>query len=132
MQQIITAKFTKKILVCNVKISLQEILQLCTNNCTMHPISISITLSSFPRSIKIQIFQDTTVEPRETSHFEFYAPGDDTTIIPLRESPLYLEDWIGLKTLDEEGRLHLLEIPGDHLSVSTDWLISEIIQKYFV
>merc|ERR1712079_785496 len=66
---------------------------------------------------------DTTVEPRETSHFEFYAPGQDKDIVPLRESPLYLEDWIGLRTLDEAGKLILLEIPGDHLQVSTDWLI---------
>jgi len=75
---------------------------------------------------------DTTVEPRETSHFEFYAPGQDKEIVPLRESPIYLEDWIGLRTLDEAGKLSLLAIPGDHLQVSTDWLISEIIQKYFV
>merc|ERR1711988_1670012 len=68
----------------------------------------------------------------ETSHFEFYAPGQDKEIVPLRESPIYLEDWIGLRTLDEAGKLILLEIPGDHLQVSTEWLISEIIQKYFV
>ena len=34
-----------------------------------------------------------TVIPRETSHFEFYYPGSDTDIRPLRESPIYYEDW---------------------------------------
>jgi len=82
--------------------------------------------------VLVKNLDDTTVEPRETSHFEFYAPGQDKEILPLRESPLYLEDWIGLRTLDEAGKLVLLEIPGDHLQVSTDWLKSEIIQKYFV
>ena len=40
-------------------------------------------------------FQDVTVEPNESSHFEFYVPGQDKEILPLRESQLYLEDWIG-------------------------------------
>ncbi len=40
--------------------------------------------------------QDMTVIPRESSHFEFYYPGSDTEIRPLKESPLYYEDWYGL------------------------------------
>ena len=47
--------------------------------------------------ILLSELKDTTVEPRETSHFEFYAPGQDKEIVPLRESPIYLEDWIGLR-----------------------------------
>merc|ERR1712012_694104 len=35
--------------------------------------------------IKLENLVDTTVEPRETSHFEFYAPGQDKEIVPLRE-----------------------------------------------
>ena len=72
------------------------------------------------------------VEPRESGHFEFYIPGQDKEILPLRESQLYLEDWIGLKTLDESGKLHMFEVPGDHLQVSTQWLIDEIIHKFFM
>jgi palmitoyl-protein thioesterase len=72
------------------------------------------------------------VEPRGSEHFEFYVPGSDTEMLPLRESQIYIEDWIGLKALDEAGKLVFLGVEGDHLQVSTDWLISEIIQKYFV
>ena len=78
------------------------------------------------------VFQDTVVEPRESSHFEFYVPGQDKEILSLRESQLYLEDWIGLKALDESGRLHFLEHPGDHVQVYPQWLIDNIIHKFFM
>ena len=52
-------------------------------------------------------------------------------IVPLRESPLYLQDWIGLKALDERGALHFLEVEGDHLQFSRQWFIDEIINVYF-
>ena len=29
------------------------------------------------------------------SHFEFYAPGQSEAVLPLRESQLYIEDFIG-------------------------------------
>ena len=72
------------------------------------------------------------VEPRETGHFEFYAPGQDKEILPLRESQIYLEDWIGLKKMDESGKLHFYDVPGDHLQVSLDFLVNEIVHKFFM
>ena len=50
------------------------------------------------------------VEPRESEHFEFYTPGQSDVILPLKESPIYVEDRIGLKALDEAGGLHLLSV----------------------
>merc|ERR1712025_1538618 len=82
--------------------------------------------------VLVKNLDDTTVEPRETSHFEFYAPGQDKEILPLRESPLYLEDWIGLKQMDEAGKLHFYDIPGGHLQLSLDWFKTEIIHKFFM
>ena len=72
------------------------------------------------------------VEPRETGHFEFYAPGQDKEILHLRESQIYLEDWIGLRTMDESGKLHFYDVPGDHLQVSLDFLVNEIVHKFFM
>ena len=37
-----------------------------------------------------------------TSHFEFYTPGQSETVLPLRESQLYLDDFIGV-LLDHFG-----------------------------
>jgi len=70
---------------------------------------------------------DTTVIPRETSHFEFYNPGQENDILPLAESSLYQEDWIGLKTLDEEGKLHFYTVPGNHVQFDYDWIAENIV-----
>ena len=67
------------------------------------------------------LFQDSTVIPIHSQHFETYAPGSDTVIVPLRNSTIYKEDWIGLKKLDETGRLVFIEVPGDHIEYDTTW-----------
>jgi palmitoyl-protein thioesterase len=34
------------------------------------------------------------------------------------QTKLYTEDWIGLKTLDEAGRVKFVSVPGGHLRIS--------------
>ena len=36
------------------------------------------------------------------------------------KSPLYSEDWIGLKYLMDDGRVDFLEFSGGHLHITTD------------
>ena len=103
------------------------------------------------------------VEPRESSHFEFYEEGQGKIKVPLRESALYTEDRLGLKVsmiskqeyyapvikssmirfsntdvllcfqaLDEEGKLDLLDCPGDHLQFTDTWFTENIIHPYFM
>ena len=63
--------------------------------------------------------------PVESEHFAFYVPGSESEILPLevtilpnllsfdslvltkthQDSPIYTEDRIGLRALDQEGRL---------------------------
>ena len=33
----------------------------------------------------------------------------------MREQPLYIEDWIGLRTLDESGRVVLVSCDAEHM-----------------
>merc|ERR1711970_1518338 len=70
---------------------------------------------------------DTTVIPKETSHFETYVPGQEREVLPLRESALYQEDYIGLKTLDEQGKLHFYSVPGHHVQFDYAWVAENII-----
>lgn len=70
------------------------------------------------------------VEPRESQHFEFYAPGSSEEVVPLRQSPIYTEDRIGLKALDEAGKLHFISIDGDHLDFSLQWFVDNIVKVY--
>ena len=59
--------------------------------------------------------------------FGFYAPGQDKTILPLEQSPLYLEDWLGLQKLDSAGRLQQLSCIGDHLQFTNEYFIDTVI-----
>ena len=49
------------------------------------------------RSYSNHFLKDAMVEPRESSHFEFYEEGQGKIKVPLRESALYTEDRLGLK-----------------------------------
>lgn len=40
------------------------------------------------------------------------------------------EDWIGLRALDDAGRLVLDEIPGGHMRFKLSWFQSNIIVPY--
>ena len=37
---------------------------------------------------------------------------------PILQTTLYTEDWIGLKTLDEAGKVKFVNVSGSHLEVS--------------
>jgi len=38
----------------------------------------------------------------------------------LLQTKLYIEDWIGLKTLDDAGRVQFISVSGNHLRISHD------------
>ena len=68
--------------------------------------------------------------PKESSLFEFYIPGEEFEILPLEESDIYKEDWIGLKELDETGRLIRDITTGGHVETDDDYFVEEIVLKY--
>lgn len=51
--------------------------------------------------------EEDIIEPRISCHFGFYKPGSKTEIQELFDTDLYKQDWLGLRTLHETGRLHL-------------------------
>ena len=66
----------------------------------------------------VKFLNDTIVVPRDSEWFGFYADGQDSRLQALEDSPLYQEDWLGLKTLKESGRLLMLSCLGNHLQVT--------------
>ncbi len=44
---------------------------------------------------------------------------------------LFLQDKLGLKEMDAANKVHFLETQGNHLQFSDEWLIENIIHKYF-
>ena len=70
---------------------------------------------------------DTTVVPKESGWFGSYSPpiedgtnAEDLPIIPMREHPVYTEDWIGLKELDERGSIVEIVCEGPHMHISQE------------
>lgn len=87
-------------------------------------------LLSLKNFVLVKFLQDTVVQPLESEWFGFYAPGQDVQVLPLRSTPLYTEDWLGLKKLDQSGRLHFLGTPGEHLQFTQKWFIANIIDPF--
>jgi palmitoyl-protein thioesterase len=86
------------------------------------------------------IFQkDKTVVPKESSWFGSAQPTEDeesqfesnaqrplsdlrsNAIIPMRLQPLYREDWIGLRALDERGDVVFEACSGEHMQLTDCW-----------
>lgn len=76
--------------------------------------------SSLENLILIMFEHDTVIIPKETSWFGYYPDGAFTPVLPPQQTKLYIEDWIGLRTLDEAGRVKFISVPGNHLGISRD------------
>jgi palmitoyl-protein thioesterase len=70
---------------------------------------------------------DTMIFPKETSWFHQYQA--DGTILPVTETDFYKNDNIGLKVLNEAGKVKFEEFPGDHLQF-TDEQVHNIIVPF--
>jgi len=80
--------------------------------------------------VLIKFTEDTTLIPSNSAWFEFYDNNDRNVTLPLRQQPIYVEDWIGLKTLDSLGRLFLKTCIGKHMHIPMDYFEKEIIWPY--
>eukprot|EP00879_Flechtneria_rotunda_P001889 GHRR01002061.1.p1 GENE.GHRR01002061.1~~GHRR01002061.1.p1 ORF type:complete len:340 (+),score=89.70 GHRR01002061.1:195-1214(+) len=84
-------------------------------------------LASVKRLVLFRFDNDTTVVPRDSAWFSFW---DGTSVIPLRQQPLYQDDWIGLKRLDEAGGLIFEQTPGEHMQFTLKWFADKVIDEY--
>lgn len=53
---------------------------------------------------------DDVITPWQSAHFGFY--DKNLTVVPMRERTIYQEDAIGLRTLDESGKLKIITVPN--------------------
>ncbi|XP_015889485.3 uncharacterized protein LOC107424251 isoform X2 [Ziziphus jujuba] len=73
---------------------------------------------SLENLILIMFEDDTILIPKETSWFGYYPDGAFSPVLPVQETKLYTEDWIGLRTLDEAGKVKYISVSGNHLAIS--------------
>ena len=79
----------------------------------------------------VKFENDTVIYPLETAHFgtiNYESPE----LVTMRDTVVYKEDTIGLKKLDEEGKLHLKEILGrDHCQIDVHDILTDFIPFLF-
>lgn len=68
--------------------------------------------------VLIMFEHDEVLIPKETSWFGYYPDGAFEPVLLPQQTELYIEDWIGLRTLDEEGKVKFISVPGGHLQIS--------------
>lgn len=99
-------------------------------------------LASLQHLILVLFAEDETMVPKESAWFGSEAPPEqnlhyisdrlpeqkylgqhvqEKTIVPMKLQPLYTEDWIGLRTLDERGAVVLVTCPGRHMQLTGCW-----------
>ena len=71
--------------------------------------------------------EDSVVVPKESGWFALQDPKE-SKIKYLKELSIYKDDRLGLKKMDEEGKLFFRKLPGEHLKISNDFITKELPQ----
>ncbi|KAF5734923.1 hypothetical protein HS088_TW15G00420 [Tripterygium wilfordii] len=91
--------------------------------------------TSLQNLVLVMFEQDNVLIPRETSWFGYYPDGSFDPVLPPQETKLYKEDWIGLKTLDDAGKVHYYNVSGGHLGISESdmkkYVVPFLVDKAF-
>ncbi|XP_045463585.1 palmitoyl-protein thioesterase 1 [Harmonia axyridis] len=80
--------------------------------------------------VMVKFLNDSIVQPVDTEWFGFYKPGQAIEVLDLKSSDIYKEDRLGLKQLDDQGKLAFLSIEGNHLEFNWKWFNQTIVDKY--
>lgn len=72
---------------------------------------------------------DTTVIPKESEWFA-EVNGTSGEVVYLKDRPIYEEDWVGLKELDEKGGIDYGILEGGHMQFSDEEL-KGVMEEYF-
>mmetsp|Transcript_10170 Transcript_10170/g.22913 ORF Transcript_10170/g.22913 Transcript_10170/m.22913 type:complete len:352 (+) Transcript_10170:65-1120(+) len=85
--------------------------------------------ASLEKLVLVMAEDDTMVHPKESEHFGYFKDGSDKELVAMKDAPWYTEDWFGLKTLDQAGKIDFYSTPGNHLRFKEDFLV-QMVQKY--
>ncbi|KAM7476266.1 hypothetical protein LguiB_023509 [Lonicera macranthoides] len=83
--------------------------------------------TSLENLVLIMFEDDKVLVPKETSLFGYYPDGSWNEVLAAQETKLYTEDWIGLKTLDEAGKVKFINVSGGHLEISLSDIKTHIL-----
>jgi palmitoyl-protein thioesterase len=69
--------------------------------------------------------EDTMIYPKETAWFQ--GLDKHGQVVKLEDSDFYKEDYIGVKSLNEAGKITWSKIEGDHLQFTTEYIKDTLI-----
>lgn len=84
-------------------------------------------LADLQRLVLYQFEDDVTVVPRESSQFGFF---DGEKLLTMEDTELYQEDILGLRALQEGGRLVRESAPGFHMQFKLRWFGEVVVKRY--
>lgn len=77
-------------------------------------------ICSLQNMVLMKSTREDIIEPAASCHFGFYKPGSISDIEAMSDSVGYQEDALGLRTLNESGRLHLKIAHSTHVDMQED------------
>jgi palmitoyl-protein thioesterase len=80
--------------------------------------AIKARFSALHGAMLVMFTEDSVVYPKESEWFQQLSLEDEYPVQPLEESDFYVNDYIGLRALNEAGRVSFVSIVGDHLQFS--------------
>ncbi|XP_010529980.1 PREDICTED: palmitoyl-protein thioesterase 1-like [Tarenaya hassleriana] len=83
--------------------------------------------TSLHNLVLVMFEDDKVLVPKETSWFGFYPDGDFHRLLSPQQTKLYEEDWIGLKTLDDAGRVKFVSVAGEHIRMAHDDVLKYVV-----
>ncbi|XP_022158107.1 palmitoyl-protein thioesterase 1-like [Momordica charantia] len=87
--------------------------------------------SSLNKLVLLMNENETILIPKESALFGYYKDGSTDEVLPAQETELYKEDWIGLRSLDERGKVVYETVPGVHAD-SPDETLNKFVVPYLV
>ncbi|KAF9127779.1 Palmitoyl-protein thioesterase 1 [Mortierella sp. 14UC] len=87
-------------------------------------------LKSLNKLVMFMFMNDVTVKPKETAWFGFQDENGDN--IELEEQEQYKQDWLGLKTMDQDGKLIFEVMEGEHMQFSLEDFAEKITIPYLL
>ena len=75
------------------------------------------SFSNINQAMLVMFEQDSVIYPKESAWFQSLAE-DGKTVLPLNATAFYQDDYIGVKSLNEAGKIQFVSIDGDHLQFS--------------
>ncbi|AED95499.1 palmitoyl-protein thioesterase precursor-like [Arabidopsis thaliana] len=83
--------------------------------------------TSLHNLVLIKFQGDKVIVPKDSSWFGFYPDGEFEPLLSAQQTKLYTEDWIGLKTLDDAGKVKFVSVAGEHIRMVDEDVVKHVV-----